>query len=279
MYNTIRLKALPSFVVAILVLIGSVSSAEEASLDGNLLTIPVLQVDLQYYRIQLALVFGTDPLELSLHSAEELSNASATGASSFANNTLTVPSLTHDDISYNLQLALIGQDPVVFRLASAAVNEAPPTTPDSSALLGPGDQAPAYDGICDGINSGRYDANGKNWNVDGTGYYYFCLRERVVVEGPWVNYEEEGRFIRYDFDSRYVTFIENWVGGDRNGESLAVDIFGEEDYSAGIIAIEETLVDNKAIGLRIERSVEGGVVFENRSQCDGTGGFGSCVPI
>ena len=133
MYSTTRMKIIPGLVIAIVVLISSVTNAEEASLDGNVLTIPVFQVDVQFYMVQLALVSGTDPLELSLYLAEELSNASAAGASNFADNTLTVPAITHEEVSYNLQLALVGQDPIVFRLESAGVNKETPSTPGSSS--------------------------------------------------------------------------------------------------------------------------------------------------
>lgn len=134
MLSTIRLQSIYTLIIVFLAFTSSATQAQEASLDGNVLTIPVLQVGTQFYRVQLALVLGSDPLELSLQSAEELTNASSAGASSFANNTLSVPSITYNGVSYSLQLALVGQDPITFRLISTGINEEVPSGTDSSSL-------------------------------------------------------------------------------------------------------------------------------------------------
>jgi hypothetical protein len=117
-----------TFVVTTLIFTFSISHAEEASIDGNVLAIPVLQVGADFYSVQLTLHFETDPIEFSLLAANPLTNASDVGASSFANNILTIPVLTYEGVSYNLQLALVGQDPILFRLNSVGMNQEGPAS-------------------------------------------------------------------------------------------------------------------------------------------------------
>jgi hypothetical protein len=237
-----------------------------------------VEVGAQAYMLQLALVSGTDPLELSVHATEELTNASTEGASSFANNTLNVPSISYNSVSYNLQLALVGLDPITFRLESAGVNEEILSGSDSNSLLGPGDKAPTYGGICDGNRIGRHDANGVHEREsDGTGYFYYCSNGVVLEEGARINYEQEGRFINYDFTSRYVKLSRTYTGGVLNGAFFDVSPSGAEKYSGGLVEREGTYKDSYEFGLLIERSIgNGAVVDEFRFQCDGNG---SCVRI
>jgi hypothetical protein len=124
----INLRKILILVVSTLSFTFSVSHAEEASIDGNVLAIPVLQVGADFYSVQLTLHFETDPIEFSLLAANPLSSASDIGASSFANNILTIPALTYEGVSYNLQLALVGQEPILFQLHAAGVNEEDPTS-------------------------------------------------------------------------------------------------------------------------------------------------------
>lgn len=122
-----------------------VSRAEEASIDGNVLIIPVLQVGADFYSLQLMAHFETEPYEFSLFAADSLSNASDVGASSFANNILSIPKLTYEGISYNLHLALISQDPIRFRIDSAGVNE---DDPASMALFAANISSPIIQSRC-----------------------------------------------------------------------------------------------------------------------------------
>ena len=71
----------------------SLSQAQDASITGNILSIPVLAVGDVFFRLDLAVVADTDPVELELSNAAELSDATAEGASSFAGSTLSIPSI------------------------------------------------------------------------------------------------------------------------------------------------------------------------------------------
>ena len=138
-----------SFKLAILILFlaPGIVRSQEASLDGATLNIPVLQVGADYYQISLNLVPDTDPIQLALGDAIPISIPSDTsGASIFANNVISIPSLPYEGVSYNLSLPLLTTEPVVFQLGSVGVNETGQDSGDDSdsgagdgAVVGGGD--------------------------------------------------------------------------------------------------------------------------------------------
>jgi len=124
------------FIITVLFLSTSftLSYAQEASLNGAVLTIPVLQVGADYYLVDLTLVPDSDPVQLNVTRAELLASpASTTGASVFSSNVLSVPALPFQGSSYNLQFSLLSSEPVIFQLLSASVNE---STAESTNGLG-----------------------------------------------------------------------------------------------------------------------------------------------
>ncbi|MCH8257971.1 MAG: hypothetical protein IIA75_08760, partial [Proteobacteria bacterium] len=67
------------------------SFAQQASLTGNLLTLPVVAIADQAFRVELSIIDGTDPLQLALVSGVEISAADTSGASTFDGVTLSIP--------------------------------------------------------------------------------------------------------------------------------------------------------------------------------------------
>jgi len=96
--------------------------AEDASLKGNVITVPVVVVGGQFFRYELTLVNGTNPIELGLTASEEVTGVSSVGASTLNGIPLTIPAIQVGDINYRVNLSLSSQTPVIFTLAGATVN-------------------------------------------------------------------------------------------------------------------------------------------------------------
>jgi hypothetical protein len=104
--------------------------AQDATIANNVLSIPVVVVGDLFFSVDLAIVADTDPVELELSDAAELSDSTGAGASSFDGSTLSIPSILLGDVAYRAELTLISDDPVRFRLASAElVASRPPPAP------------------------------------------------------------------------------------------------------------------------------------------------------
>lgn len=95
--------------------------AQDASLNGVVLTIPVVVVGEAYYSIELTIVAGTNPVEFNLTGASEIFGASSERASTLIGTTLSIPSITVEEIVYWVDLVLISDDPVTLRLGGAGV--------------------------------------------------------------------------------------------------------------------------------------------------------------
>jgi len=95
--------------------------AQMPSLNGDILSIPVVSGGAQYYSLDLRIVAGSDPLELTLSTGEEISVSNPIYSSTFTNNVLTIPALLVDGITYFVNLQLVTEDPLLFRLLSAGV--------------------------------------------------------------------------------------------------------------------------------------------------------------
>ena len=87
---------------------------------GDIVKIPVLSVGVSAYSLDLQLLPNTDPVQLIMVSALDItaSEPNLSEASSFANNTLTIPSLTAGNASYRVALLLVSVEPsVVLQLS------------------------------------------------------------------------------------------------------------------------------------------------------------------
>ena len=92
------------------------ASEQDAYVLGDVVKIPVLSVGASIYSLDLQLIPSTDPVQLVMIAAQEitLSEANLSNASSFANNTLTIPTLTAGNASYRIELILVSAEPSVI---------------------------------------------------------------------------------------------------------------------------------------------------------------------
>ena len=95
--------------------------AEEASLNGAVLSIPVVVVGEIFYSVELTIVADSNPIEFELTGAAEIFDATPVGATTFSGITLSIPSITVDGTSYWVALVLLSEDPIKFGLADFGV--------------------------------------------------------------------------------------------------------------------------------------------------------------
>ena len=107
-------------VILLLVYTGSWITLDAAEHDayvvGDVVKIPVLSVGASIYSLDLQLIPNTDPVQLVMVAAQEitLSEVNLSNASSFANNTLTIPTLAAGNASYRIELILVSAEPSVI---------------------------------------------------------------------------------------------------------------------------------------------------------------------
>jgi len=96
------------------------NEAQHPRLDGNVLDIPVVTALDSAFHVALTLVGGTEPPELILTFAEELTNPDLSNSSFFEDDLLTVRNAHVGDQQYWAHLDLVAQEPAIrFRLAKA----------------------------------------------------------------------------------------------------------------------------------------------------------------
>ncbi|MBQ13962.1 MAG: hypothetical protein CMQ17_06125 [Gammaproteobacteria bacterium] len=106
------------------------SQTQDASISDNVLSIPAVAVNGRFFSVDLTIVADTDPAELELSNAVELSDTSVEGASSFDGSILSIPSVLLGDVAYRAELTLVSDSPVRFRLATAdLIASQPPPVP------------------------------------------------------------------------------------------------------------------------------------------------------
>lgn len=109
--------------------------AQGASLSGNNLIVPVVRIDDVAYSLELLIVEGSSPVELTVNSAELLTTPNLDGAAIFDGTNLIIPSLTVDGVDFTVNLTLVSSDPPRLQLLDAAVNSAP--GPEPAACVRP----------------------------------------------------------------------------------------------------------------------------------------------
>ena len=171
--------------------------AQQASLHGDILSVPYIVVDNRFYSAELSLVPDSDPLELELVAVTEIPANGAMLESSFVDNLLFVPDIDIDGLSYWAEFKFVSDS--VFELSSSGSN----ASVISSNLLGitmqPNWRRIAGDASDIGIGAdgtvwvlgkdprpggfGIYRWNGTEWGrVDGA-----AVRIDVGPEGnPWI---------------------------------------------------------------------------------------------
>ena len=107
-----------SFLAALLVLAMPTSvfaQAPAAVINGNLIEIPVLVVGDANISVTLSIVEGVETTELELISYTDVGAVDSEGASSFDGSTLTIPLIQLGEVSYRVELTLIGENPARFQ--------------------------------------------------------------------------------------------------------------------------------------------------------------------
>jgi len=93
-------KRLLSLLVSLILLSSVAAAVQQASLAGNVIHLPVLTFVDQVFQIELSIVEATDPVEVLLTHASELTNANTDGAASFDGVMLSIPSIDVDGTIY-----------------------------------------------------------------------------------------------------------------------------------------------------------------------------------
>ena len=108
----------------------------DAYIVGDIIKIPLLVVGESQYRLDLQLVADSNPVELKLIAADDITSLSLTseGASTFSENLLTIPKLSVGSISYRIELSLVSVDPLVILRLSRAEELAPAPAPATAPV-------------------------------------------------------------------------------------------------------------------------------------------------
>jgi hypothetical protein len=113
---------LKQYALALVILLSALpAQAQEASLNGVVLTIPVVVVGTGFFSVELTIVPGSNPVEFDLTGAADISGVSAIGATTLSGTTLSIRSITVEGVSYWVDLVLISDNPVKLRLSNAGV--------------------------------------------------------------------------------------------------------------------------------------------------------------
>ena len=103
------------------------------TVSGVVLTIPVVAVGDDQYRVELTAIAGTDPLELALTDIEVVSVENPSHVSTFEGIVLHIPSITLGEVSYFADLELVGLlAPFTFRLIDIGVVPDPVLPPSQN---------------------------------------------------------------------------------------------------------------------------------------------------
>tara|TARA_B100000809_G_scaffold40260_1_gene35216 strand:+ start:4427 stop:5851 length:1425 start_codon:yes stop_codon:yes gene_type:complete len=135
-------KRLLSLLVSLILLSSVAAAVQQASLAGNVIHLPVLTFVDQVFQIELSIVEATDPVEVLLTHASELTNANTDGAASFDGVMLSIPSIDVDGTIYWANFRLLSAEPPTFVLGAAGtVASNPPlqscTRPEPDSSHGP----------------------------------------------------------------------------------------------------------------------------------------------
>ena len=95
-----------------------------ATVRGDVLVVPAVTVGTDQFRIELTILAGTDPIELSLTAVEPavMSNSTNVGSFSFADNVLYIPSILLGEDTYYATFELVTiEAPFIFRLRDVGI--------------------------------------------------------------------------------------------------------------------------------------------------------------
>ena len=246
-------------------------AAEEVSFDGSVLSIPVVQVGQQYFRIELTLLSGSEFTDLQLSAGEEIFDVDATDASTFVDTELYLPSLTVGESTYFGRFGLISQDPPVFRLIEADLVANPANTvtslqavteeihvnsfidyDQSRPLVAMADDASFVvvylsEGQLGQVNT--VDLFARTFNADGSPKgAEFAV---TSLSAPSETYRED----QYDLSmAADGTFVVAWSGAGENDRAVYASIYDADGslFAGNILVDDETTIDdnyNVSVGM------------------------------
>lgn len=110
----------------------ALDGSSDAYIVDDIIKIPILVVGESQYRLDLQLIPDTNPVELKLIAAEDITSLSLAldGASTFSDNLLVIPKISAGANSYKVELSLVNADPLVILRLSRAEKLAPTPTPE-----------------------------------------------------------------------------------------------------------------------------------------------------
>ena len=76
------------------------TAAQQASLSGNIINLPVVKVADQLFQVELTIIAGTNPVEALVTKAIELADVNTDNASSFDGVILSIPSIDVAGVDY-----------------------------------------------------------------------------------------------------------------------------------------------------------------------------------
>lgn len=88
--------------------------AQQAIVSGDQLSVPAVAVGDDFYRVELRLI-NTDPIELQIELGEQIFDVSGDNIATFSGNTLSIPMLVLNGVSYSADFSLVSEEPAIFR--------------------------------------------------------------------------------------------------------------------------------------------------------------------
>ncbi|NKB33089.1 MAG: DUF3179 domain-containing protein [Pseudomonadales bacterium] len=116
--------------------------AQPASVAGGIINVPVVVVADQAFQIELTVVADTNPVEVLVTGAEELTAADTTDASIFDGTSLSIPTIDVEGTLYWAEFSVLSTDPPAFVLADVGLLDSNPpaqncTRPEPDNTNGP----------------------------------------------------------------------------------------------------------------------------------------------
>jgi hypothetical protein len=164
-------------------------SAQTTTFIDNVLAISYVEVGATAYTLEFGLTVTGDDYDFGLLAAAETPVTTVEGAPTFDGSVLRVPEVAVGDTDYSLNLALLSDNPVVFRLQSFAelADPAPTSLQQAKAVFGESIETQIVQAKCifchtaghpSGLGFMRSSAASENANFDAFSNYVNGMQSR-----------------------------------------------------------------------------------------------------
>lgn len=164
-------------------------SAQTTTFIDNVLAISYVEVGATAYTLEFGLTVAGDNYDFGLLAAAETPITTVEGAPTFDGSVLRVPEVAVGDTDYSLNLALLSDNPVVFRLQSFAelADPAPTSLQQAKTLFGESIETQIVQARCigchiaghpSGLGFMRSSAASENANFDAFSNYINGMQSR-----------------------------------------------------------------------------------------------------